>query len=489
MKGSEKTEVTNYKMLIDNKFTESVTGESFKAINPATSQSLGFVPKANELDINLSVEAADRAFNSGPWPKMGTLDRGRLLTRFALSVEANSEELALLETRDSGHTITDSHREIKACVNILDYYAGLATKILGTTIPNTPDTLIYTVREPVGVVGQIIPWNLPLLMFMTKVAPALAAGCTIIIKPASNTPLTALRVAQLAVETGIPPGVLNVVTGSGKVAGMALVKHPGIQKISFTGDTSTGKLIAQEASRHVKRISLELGGKSANIIFNDANIDAAVEEALRGIFGGAGQSCIAGSRILVQKEIYDQFISKFAKAAREIRVGDPLDVNTQMGSLVSQGQLSRVMEYVDIGRNEGAIVEAGGFRPDEQALAKGAFYTPTVLIKVHNKMRVAQEEIFGPVACVLTFKTEEEAVSIANDTPYGLAAGIWSSNLNRVHKVVRHLKAGTVWINSYRRTTVLMPFGGFKESGYGREYSLEGIDPYVEIKSIYMNME
>jgi aldehyde dehydrogenase (NAD+) len=325
-------------------------------------------------------------------------------------------------------------------------------------------------------------------MFVNKIAPALAAGCTIVIKPASYTPLTALEFANIVMEAGLPPGVLNVVTGPGEDIGMAIVRHPDVRKIALTGDEITGKIIAREAVDTFKRVSLELGGKSANIIFSDANLEEAIRGAAWGIFGGAGQSCVAGSRILVQRDIHQEFVEKFSQRARNIHIGDPLSDGTQMGSQVSQRQLKTIMDYVDVGRQEGVVVRAGGFRPSDTRLKDGAFYTPTVLDEVSNNMRVAREEIFGPVACILTFDSEEEAIRIANDSRFGLAAGVWSKDVSRAHRVAHALEAGTVWVNTYRQTSVLIPFGGYKESGYGREYSQDVLDLYTETKSVYMSL-
>jgi acyl-CoA reductase-like NAD-dependent aldehyde dehydrogenase len=480
--------VVRAKMIIDGAEVDAVSGETFESVNPATGDVTAAIPKGSLEDVDRAVKAAAKAFESPDWRGMSTIDRGRAMQRLTSMIESRAEELAQLETTDNGKAIFETRSEVRVCTSILDYYAGLANKITGATVPHTPGTFLYTRREPVGVVGQIIPWNSPLLMFVAKIAPALAAGCTIVIKPASYTTQTALAVGRMALEAGIPAGVLNVLTGPGEEVGMGLVRHPDVRKIAVTGETTTGKLIACEATETLKRVSLELGGKSPNVIFADADLDHAVPASAWGIFGGAGQSCVAGSRVLVQRAIHEEFVERFTAYAKSIRVGQPLDPETRMGSQVSQRQLETIAQYVDIGRAEGAVVRAGGERPTDPGLANGAFYTPTVLDEVSNDMRVAQEEIFGPVATVIPFDTEEEAIRIANDTKYGLAAGVWTTDASRAHRVAHSIEAGTVWINTYRLTTPLLPFGGYKESGWGREYSTEGLDLYTETKAVYMSL-
>ncbi len=470
-------------LLIDGKRVPAQAGRYFTTVNPATEQVLAEVAEADEADIDAAVRSARAAFE-GPWSKMRAADRGKLLLKFADVIRDHQDELIELESLDSGKPVSAIRRQdMPAVLDTLTYYAGMADKINGQVIPARVDALTYTVREPLGVVGAIVPWNFPLMIGMWKIAPALACGCTVVLKPAEITPLTALRLGELALEAGFPPGVLNVVPGFGKTAGNALVEHPDVDKITFTGSPGVGRSILRGAAGNLKRVTLELGGKSANIIFPDADIDAAVRAAAAGIFFNTGQVCSAGSRILVHEAIYDTVIEKLAARATTIRVGDPQDASTGMGPLVSDVQMKRVLDYIDIGVKEGATVVAGGKRCTEA----GYFVAPTVFGGVEHEMRISQEEIFGPVATVIKFKDEEDALRLANGTVYSLAAGIWSADIGRVHRFARRLKAGTVWVNTFGPTDIRLPWGGSRDSGFGREHGDMAIENFTEAKVVWIN--
>ena len=415
---------------------------------------------------------------------MRAADRGNALLRLADLIRQNQDALIELESLDSGKPVSAIRRQdLPAVLDTLTYYAGWADKINGQVIPARPDALTYTVREPMGVVGAIIPWNFPLMIGMWKIAPALACGCTVVLKPAELTPLTALKIGELALAAGFPPGVLNVVPGFGKTAGAALVDHPDVDKITFTGSPAVGRQILRGAAGNLKRVTLELGGKSANIIFPDADIDAAVKAAGSGIFFNTGQVCSAGSRILAHEDIYDDVVERLVNRAKGVRVGNPRDTGTAMGPLVSQVQMDRVLEYIAIGRREGAQIAVGGARLGDT----GYFVSPTVFARVDHQMRISQEEIFGPVATVIRFKDDEDALRIANGTKYSLAAGVWSADVTRVHRFVRRLKAGTVWANTYGPTDVRLPWGGARDSGFGREHGEEAIANFTEPKAVWIN--
>jgi aldehyde dehydrogenase (NAD+) len=415
---------------------------------------------------------------------MKASDRGRLLLKLADLIKRDEEELVMLESLDSGKPVSAIRRQdLPAVIDTLVYYAGMADKINGQVIPARTDALTYTVREPVGVVGVIIPWNFPLMIGMWKMAPALACGCALVVKPAEITPLTALKIGELALEAGFPAGTLNVVPGFGKVAGQALVDHPDVDKVTFTGSPMVGRQILQGAAGNLKRVTLELGGKSANIIFPDADIDAAVKAAGSGIFFNTGQVCSAGSRILAHADIYDEVVERLSARAKSMRIGDPLEASTSMGPLVSEVQMNRVLSYIDIGRSEGARVVTGGAR----ATDKGYYVQPTVFAGVEHEMRVSQEEIFGPVATVIKFKDDDDALRIANGTVYSLAAGVWSADIARVHRFARQLKAGTVWINTYGPTDIRLPWGGARDSGFGREHGDMAIENFTEPKVVWIN--
>ncbi|KQZ79066.1 betaine-aldehyde dehydrogenase [Mesorhizobium sp. Root157] len=470
-------------LLIDGRRVAPLTGRYFATVNPATEQVIAQVAEAGVEDIDAAVRSARKAFE-GEWGHMKASDRGRLLLKLADLIGRNEDELVMLESLDSGKPVSAIRRQdLPAVIDTLIYYAGMADKINGQVIPARTDALTYTVREPLGVVGAIIPWNFPLMIGMWKMAPALACGCSVVLKPAEITPLSALRIGELALEAGFPAGALNVVPGFGKVAGQALVDHRDVDKVTFTGSPVVGRQILQSAAGNLKRVTLELGGKSANIIFPDADIDAAVKAAGSGIFFNTGQVCSAGSRILAHADIYDEVVERLAARAKSMRLGDPLEASTSMGPLVSEVQMNRVLNYIDVGRNEGASVVAGGARATET----GYYVQPTVFVGVEHEMRVSQEEIFGPVATVIKFIDDEDALRIANGTVYSLAAGVWSADINRVHRFARQLKAGTVWINTYGPTDIRLPWGGARDSGFGREHGDMAIENFTEPKVVWIN--
>jgi acyl-CoA reductase-like NAD-dependent aldehyde dehydrogenase len=474
----------HYSLLIDGRHVASASARSFETIDPATERPIAAVAEADAADVDAAVVAARRAL-SGPWGRMRAADRGRVLHKLANLIELHGEEIAALESRDAGKPISAVLRQdLPAAVDTLRYYAGWADKINGQVVPARPDALTYTVREPVGVVGAIVPWNFPLMIGMWKMAPALACGCTIVLKPAEITPLSALRIGELALEAGLPPGVLNVVPGFGKSAGRALVDHPDVDKVTFTGSPTVGREILAGAAGNLKRVTLELGGKSANVIFADADLDAAVKAAASGIFFNTGQVCSAGSRVLVQAEIYDEVVDRLTARAKSIRVGLPSDRATAMGPIVSQTQMARVLDYIDIGVREGASLAAGGRRLE----GPGYFVGPTVFANVAHDMRISQEEIFGPVVSVVRFDDEADAIAKANGTRYSLAAGVWSRDIGRVQRFARHVKAGTVWINTYGYTDIRLPWGGSRDSGYGREHGDAAIENFTEPKAVWMNL-
>jgi aldehyde dehydrogenase (NAD+) len=470
-------------LLIGGRWRPARSARYFETVDPSTEQVIAQVAEAGTADIDAAVAAARAALN-GPWGQMRAAERGRILLRLAELIRAHQDELVALESLDSGKPVSAIRRQdLPAVLDTLTYYAGWADKINGQVIPARPDAFTYTVREPVGVVGAIVPWNFPLMIGMWKLAPALACGCTVVLKPAELTPLTALRVGELALEAGMPPGVLNVVPGFGKVAGAALVDHPDVDKITFTGSPAVGRQILRAAAGNLKRVTLELGGKSANIIFPDADLDAAVKAAASGIFFNSGQVCSAGSRILAHADVYDEVVERLVSRAKSIRVGDPKDPNTSMGPLVSDVQMKRVLDYIEIGKREGARLATGGSRVGNS----GYFVSPTVFANVEHAMRISQEEIFGPVASVIRFTDEEDAVRLANGTPYSLAAGVWSADMARVHQMVKRVKAGTVWVNTFGPTDVRLPWGGNRDSGFGREHGDVAIENFTEPKAVWIN--
>jgi betaine-aldehyde dehydrogenase len=472
-------------MYIDGEFVRGSGDAWLDVIEPATEELMGQVPAATAADVDRAVIAARRAFDVSDWKTTSGQERGRLLFAMANCIREHAAELAELEARNVGKPIVEAEFDIADAATCFEYYGGLATKIVGAVNPVPDNALSLTLREPVGVAGQIIPWNFPLLMAAWKLGPALAAGCTCVLKPAEQTPLSVLLLASWFGEIGVPPGVINIVTGTGEDAGAALVSHPGVDKVAFTGSSQVGKLIMKSAADSLKRVTLELGGKSPNIFFADADFDAAIDGALFGVFINQGEVCSAGSRILVQRSIYSKFVEAMHEKARGIVLGAPLDRATKMGPLVSKEQYERVRQYQEIGKSE-AKVAAGGGRAAQ--FERGYYIEPTIFYDVDNNARIAREEIFGPVATVIPFDDEAAAIRIANDTPYGLAAAVWSRDIYRALRVVKAVRAGIIWVNHMQPTYVEAPWGGYKQSGFGRELSLHGVDAYLETKQVHINL-
>ncbi|WP_051791189.1 aldehyde dehydrogenase family protein [Amycolatopsis jejuensis] len=477
-------------LLIGGEFAAAQDGRTFDTINPSTGQVLSTVPRAGQADVDSAVRAARAAFDPGsPWRRTSPAERGRLLHRIGDLILEHAEELATLEALDSGKVITVARSsDVVLAANMFHYMAGWATKVEGSTIPfsmSAPDEhLAYTEMEPVGVVAGIIPWNFPLVMASWKVAPALATGCAVILKPAEETPLSALRLGQLVTEAGLPPGVVNVLTGYGHEAGAALAEHPGVNKVAFTGSTEVGKRVLGAARGNLKRVTLELGGKSPNIVFDDADLDIAIPFAAQGIFFHQGQCCNAGSRLFVHRKVFDEVVAGIAEIAAGYRIGDALDEESTMGPLVSAGHLERVLGYLESGQSEGATAVTGG----DRGAGPGYFLEPTILTGTTPEMKVVREEIFGPVVAAIPFDDPDELVTAANNTPYGLAAGIFTRDLAKAHRTARALQAGTVWINTYGAFDAAIPFGGFKESGWGREMGRAVLDNYLETKSVVIRL-
>jgi acyl-CoA reductase-like NAD-dependent aldehyde dehydrogenase len=477
-----------HQLFINGQFVNAESGETLATLNPHDNSVIADVAMAGKADVDKAVAAAGKAFPA--WSCMAAADRGRILLKLADLIEANTEELARLESLDTGHPLKDSRAlDVPRTAACFRYFGGMADKFQGDVVPVEAGFLNYLLREPVGVVGQVVPWNFPLMFTSWKMAPALAAGNTIVMKPAEITPLSSLKIAELMSQAGMPDGVVNIVPGLGHVAGQYIAEHEGIAKVAFTGSTATGRRIVIASAGNLKKVQLELGGKGANIVFDDANLNAAINGSAWAIFHNQGQACIAGSRLMLHERIADEFLERFAKLAVSIRLGNPMDANTEMGPLTSALHRDRVLSYVDVAREQGGQVLSGGKAPGAADLARGCYVEPTIVKARDYKDRVAQEEVFGPFVTVLTFKNDEEALKIANGTDYGLGSGLWTNNLQRAHKVARDLHAGMVWINSYKRVNPGSPFGGVGQSGYGREMGFDAMREYTQVKSVWVNVD
>jgi len=482
-------EVREYKMLIGGEWVGASSGKTFESINPYTGRVWATAPEADEEDVAKAVRAAREAFDEGPWGAMTGTERARMIRGLADLLAENADDIAVVESTDNGKLIREMGGQLNSLPEWYYYFAGAADKIQGETIPShNPNFFVYTRREPMGVVGAIVPWNSPLLLLTFKLAPALATGNTFVVKTAEQTPASILEFAKLFEEAGFPRGVFNAITGYGTPAGSALAGHPEVDKVAFTGSTEVGKQVMKAAADHVTKVSLELGGKSPNIVFEDADMEAVTNGVVSGIFAATGQTCIAGSRLFVQEGIHDEIVERLAEKAASIKLGDPLEMETEMGPIAFEEQLGKVRGYIKTGQEEGAKLAYGGKRPDDPDLQDGFFIEPTILAGVDNNMTVAREEIFGPVLSVIPAESEEEIIRQANDTPYGLAAGVWTKDLQRAHRVAHALKAGTVWINSYRTLAFNAPFGGYKESGLGRENGLESLKDYTQVKTVWVEL-
>ena len=485
----KETPLKQYRMYVCGEWVEAKSKALREIIDPGNGELLGTVPESNREDVILAIEAAREAFDKGPWKTTTALDRGKFLFKISDLIRREAKRLAELEVKNCGKPLAEAEYDVNDAANCFEFYGGLATKIHGETVSVPANSMSFVVREPLGVCGQIIPWNFPLLMSAWKLAPALAAGCTVILKPSELTPLTALELAGLIHEAGLPPGVVNIVTGPGAGAGEELAQNKLCDKVAFTGGTLTGRKILEGASSNLKKVTLELGGKNPNIVFADCDLEAAIDGALFGAFANQGEVCSAGSRLLVDKSIHKSMVAGMLAKIERIKLGHGLTPGVKMGPLISKAQLEKVQNYIQIGIQEGATLLCGGKRPEGATFAKGNFLLPTIFDKVTPKMRIAREEIFGPVLSIITFETEEEAIHIANDTDYGLAAGVWSKNIFRAMRVVRSLRAGITWINTYHPTFNELPWGGYKQSGWGRELGIHGIDAYLETKQININLD
>ena len=474
-------------LLIDGKWEQAVSGKTFTSTNPATGEVIAMLAEADAADVDRAVAAARRAFDTGPWRKTKPFERQQMLLKLADLVDVHFDELALIDTFDMGGPIARTRAGKRRALGLIRFYAGLATSVHGETIENSllGEVFSYTLKEPVGVVGAIIPWNGPLGLSIWKIAPALAMGCTVVLKPAEQASLSPLRFAELVMEAGFPPGVVNVVTGFG-AAGAALASHPGVDKVAFTGSTETGQAIIRASAGNIKRLSLELGGKSPDIVFADANLDEAVPGAAMGVFQNTGQICSAGTRLFVERKIYDEFVHRVAEFGKTIKIGNGIDPETQMGPVVSSSQLDRVLGYLKLGKSEGAKALSGGERLVGGDFDKGFFVPPTVFAGVEDEMTIAKEEIFGPVISALPFDDFDDVLRRANNTPFGLGSGVWTRDVSKAHRVASAIRAGTVWVNCYQQMDPAVPFGGYKMSGYGRESGVQHVEEYLNVKAVFI---
>ena len=480
--------LTRYRMYVGGEWIDAGSGDYFESDNPYLGEPWALIPRGSAADVDRAVRAAHTAFTAGDWPRLTASRRGALLRRLGDLITQKSAALAEIEVRDNGKLYAEMSAQAAYMAQWYHYYGGLADKVEGSVLPtDKSETFNYTRYEPLGVVAAIIPWNSPLLLMAWKLAPALAAGNTVVVKPSEFTSASALEFMKLVEEAGFPSGVVNVVTGFGADVGAPLIEHPLVRKVAFTGSDATGQRVYESAARGLKRVSMELGGKSPNIVFEDADLDNAIKGVISGIFAATGQTCIAGSRLLVQQSIHDQFLDKLVAFAKTAKMGNPMDAGTQIGPVTNKPQLEKILKYIDIGKGEGARAVLGGARASRPECGNGWFVEPTIFAGVRNSMRIAQEEVFGPVLSVIPFKDDEEAIAIGNDVVYGLAAGVWTQNIRRALTMAERLQAGTVWINTYRAVSYLSPFGGYKRSGLGRESGQEMIKEYLQVKSVWIS--